>query len=206
MRIFDAASGQLIHSFKDEKGFGNQIAWHKSSEFISVAQENGRVKLYDLRAQKLIQYYRIFDDGVNSLDFHASGNFMVTGCKDGTVKILDLLEGRDIFTLHGHRDSVTSVKFSGDGEHFVTGSKDRHVSFSTSITDKPFLINIKSPQIMIWKSNLTSVEISEDQENEAQEQNCLNEIKHESGDGNKRESILVDARKSAVYRAEQQES
>lgn len=58
---------------------------------------------------------------------------------------------------------------------------------------------------MIWKSNLTSVEISEDQENEAHEQICLNEIKHESGDGNKRESILVDARKSAVYRAEQQQ-
>lgn len=74
------------------------------------------------------------------------------------------------------------------------------------VTDKPLLINIISPQIMIWKSNLTSVEISEDQENEAQEQLCLNEIKHESGDGNKRESILVDARQSAVYRAEPQES
>lgn len=57
---------------------------------------------------------------------------------------------------------------------------------------------------MVWKTNLTSVEISEDQENEAYEKLCLNEIKHESGNSDKRESFLVDARKSANYRTEQE--
>lgn len=57
---------------------------------------------------------------------------------------------------------------------------------------------------MVWKSNLSSVEISEDQENEAYEKLCLNEINHETGN-NKRESFLVDARKSLVYKNSQDE-
>lgn len=57
---------------------------------------------------------------------------------------------------------------------------------------------------MVWKSNLSSIEVTEDQENEAYEKLCLNEINHKTGDNNKRESILVDAKKSSVYKNSQE--
>lgn len=204
LKIFDATSSQIIADFKDTKGFGNQIAWHHNSKFVAIAQENARVKLYDLRAQKLIQYYRVYDESVTSLDFHSSGNFIITGCKDGTVKILDLLEGRDIYTLSGHRGSVTSVKFSNDGEYFVTGSQDRHVRKNLNIFNHLKILQFPyfSFQIMVWKSNLISVPQDEDQENEPINSVVVKEEIKEEQQVKQRPSILIDARKSSIYKSD----
>ena len=199
LKIFDADSGEVIHSFKDEKGYGNQLAWHLDSNIIAVAQENARVKIFDLKMRKLIQYYRIFDAGVTSLDFHPSGNFMITGSKDGLTKVLDLLEGRDVFTLKGHQDSVTAVKFSKDGEYFVTGSKDRHVTQLKSQTHSNSSKNFQF-QIMVWKSNITVAPFS-DQNSSLEEITSpkVMENKENFQTESKDNSVTVDARSSVNY-------
>lgn len=89
---------------------------------------NNRIKIYDTKVQKLIQYYRVNEAPVNAIDFHPSGNYLVAGSDDGSLKILDLMEARQLYTIMGHTGPVTSVKFSADGEHFVTGGADKHVS------------------------------------------------------------------------------
>lgn len=174
LKIFDIRShpSQPIHSFKDEKGFGNQLAWHKDDNTIAIAQENGRVKIYDVAQRKLIQYYRIYDSAVKCLDFHPSGAYLATGDEKGQIVILDLYEGRDIFSINGHQKGVTAVKFSKNGEHFVTGSKDRH--------------------FMIFQSNLkdnsASANTSLDMSANDNKENSIHE-----------EATLIDARKSINY-------
>lgn len=170
VKIFDVKSNQLIHSFKDEKGYGNQLAWHKDDNTIAIAQENGRVKIYDIGQRKLIQYYRIYDSPVKCLDFHSSGAYLATGDEKGQIAILDLYEGRDIFTINGHQGAVTALKFTKDGEYFCSGSKDHH--------------------IMVFQSNLkdnvtanTSLDLSADNK-----ENSVHE-----------KAINVDARKSINY-------
>jgi centriolar protein POC1 len=180
LKIFDTQNGTLIHSFKDEKGFGNKLSWHKDNNTIAVAQDNGRVKIFDVAQRKLIQYYRIYDCSVNSLDFHPSGNYMVTGDEKGLVTILDLQEGRDIFTITGHSGAVTATKFSKDGNYFVTGSKDKH--------------------IMIFKSYLPNSYYN-DNEEEVENQvnakeNCPILDPTESVKGG---STMIDTRKSVHY-------
>lgn len=173
VKVFDVQSGTQIHSFKDENGYGNQLCW-AGNNTIAIAQENGRVKIYDLAQRKLIQYYRIYDGAVKCLDFHPSGNYLVTGDEKGLTKVLDLLEGRDIFTIRGHHDAVTAVKFNKDGKYFVTGSKDRHV--------------------MIFESNLSA-----NQSMALQMDDNLTSEHAENKENTRDEGILVDIRKSVNY-------
>lgn len=131
-----------MHTFKEENSSGVKVAWHPNSSLLAVALNKtekvkdgkatkslGSVKIFDFKAKKLIQYYRIFDDKLNSIDFDPSGNFMLAGVENGTTKILDLIEGREIYTLAGHNEGVTAVKFNKEGTMFLTASKDKHVSF-----------------------------------------------------------------------------
>jgi centriolar protein POC1 len=170
MKLFDTVSGQLIETFKDEKGYGNQICWHpKDNQTIAIAQENGRVKIYDLKQRKLIQYYRIFDHAVKTLDFHPSGYHLITGDEGGSIKILDLLEGRDIYTIQGHQAAVTAAKFSKDGEYFVTGSKDKHLMiFKSNINPHPIFddsVESSFEEMTSQKNN------AHDKENQCDEKN-----------------------------------
>lgn len=109
------------------------MAWHPSGSIVGVGLSNNRIKLYDIKVQKLIQYYRVTEGQINDLSFHPSGNYLLAASDDGTIKILDLLEARQLYTITGHSGPVTAVKFSADGKHFVTGGLDKH--------------------IMLWKSN-----------------------------------------------------
>lgn len=121
-----------IRSFFSRKG--NDVAWHPDGLLVAVALSNNHIKIFDRRANKLIQLYNVHLDAVNSIAFHPSGNLMITGSEDGSTKVLDLLEGRPIYTLVGHDDAVTAVAFSGDGNNFATASKDKQVSI------EPFLL------------------------------------------------------------------
>ncbi len=187
LKVFDVNSGECLHTFKDEKGSGLQVAWHPDSCLIGIALNNGRVKIYDFKMRKLIQYYRMFEDSVNCIDFHPTGHFMVAGVQNGTSKILDLLEGRDIFTIQGHNKGVTAVKFSRDGKYFGTGSIDKH--------------------LMLWQCNLETqtefsasdvssekgMQIYEDSpEKEKENQEIVMKKEEDRG-------VVVDARNSKVY-------
>lgn len=133
LRIHDIKSGSsCIHMFPEEKGLGRKVAWHPDGNIVAIALTNNRIKIYDIRAKKLIQLYHIHSECVNSISFHPSGNYLLSGSDDKTMKILDLLEGRPIYTLTGHFGKVTAVTFSHDGNYFATGGQDKQVSFEIS--------------------------------------------------------------------------
>lgn len=171
LKIFDAHNNTLIHSFKDEKGFGNQLCWRNDNNTIAIAQENGRVKVFDVAQRKLVQYYRIYDCPVKCLDFHPSGDYMVTGDARGLTKILDLQEGRDIFTITGHQGSVTAAKFNPDGNYFVTGSADKHI------------------MVFKWRPD--------DDENKCE--NVSTELRETPAEENETKTTMIDTRKSLHY-------
>lgn len=132
IRIFDLLNtNEQIHKIMvDDKSFGQQILWHPDGNMIACGMNNGRCKIYDIRTQKLIQYYCIHSNSINSIAFHPSGNYLLTGSLDGTMKILDLFEGRPIYTIGGHSNGITSVAFSKDGHQFASGGDDKQVNIN----------------------------------------------------------------------------
>lgn len=48
---------------------------------------DGSVKVWDLRAGRLVQFYEAHAGAVTSLSCHPSGSFLLTASLDGTLKV-----------------------------------------------------------------------------------------------------------------------
>ena len=113
------------------------LEWHPTCEaIISSSSADTSIRIWDLRKEKMIQYYAAHTGSVNATAFHSSGNYLISASSDETSKIFDLLEGRGLFTLKAHNGSVNCCAFTSDGQSFATAGNDK--------------------QILIWKSNLIS--------------------------------------------------
>lgn len=140
IRIWDAQSGQCVHTFPTIKGklnssvgsfnfvifigSGNSLSIHSNGTSVAVAMSSGSVRIYDIKASKLQQHY-ILHDNTKSVAWHPLVNYLLTCGNDGTMRIVDVMEGRPLYTLEGHEGSVESVTFSDDGDYFASGGHDR---------------------------------------------------------------------------------
>jgi len=53
------------------------LAFHPSGACIGVATSDKKVKVYDIRMQKLQQLYDSHEAAVTQVSFHSSGNYLV---------------------------------------------------------------------------------------------------------------------------------
>ena len=57
IRVFDERTGDAVCTFHEAKGYGTHLAFHPSGTCIGVATSDKKVKVYDIRMQKLQQLY-----------------------------------------------------------------------------------------------------------------------------------------------------
>lgn len=91
-----------------------------------VRVKDGRLLLYDAKADRFI---RTFDQGsssIQSASFSADGSRIVTG-EDFTVGLWDTATGKRLNPLLDHRGPLRSLAFSPDGTRIATGAEDEHV-------------------------------------------------------------------------------
>ena len=88
VRIFDERTGSAIHVFQDPKGFGHSLvmslsscllcfqnaklhflqAFHPSGTCVGVGTSDKKVKVYDIRMQKLQQLYSAHEAAVTQVN------------------------------------------------------------------------------------------------------------------------------------------
>ena len=74
--MFDLRSGKEIHAFKETKGFATHLDFHPSGTCIGVGTSDKKVKVYDLRMQRLQQVYSSHTGPVSQVSFHPNGNYL----------------------------------------------------------------------------------------------------------------------------------
>lgn len=138
IRLFDERTGSTIHVFgKEPKGFAQHIAFHPTGTCLGAGTSDNKVKIYDIRMQKLQQLYSSHEAPVTKVSFHASGNYIVSSSQDGSLRMFDLLEARPIYDLRGHNKPVNAVTFSPKGEYLASGGDDNIVFvWKTNIDEK----------------------------------------------------------------------
>ena len=66
-RLFDLRSGKEIHAFQEPKGFATHLDFHPSGNMIGVATSDRKVKVYDVRMQRLQQLYSTHEGPVSQV-------------------------------------------------------------------------------------------------------------------------------------------
>ena len=67
IRIFDERTSKAIHVFQESKGFAQHLDFHPSGVCIGVGTTDKKVKVYDVRMQKLQQLYYSHDGPVTQV-------------------------------------------------------------------------------------------------------------------------------------------
>lgn len=89
---------------------------------LASCSHDKKIKIYDLRTQKVIQTYDAHRGPVTSVDFHPYAASLLSTSEDGKTKIWDLRRGCLSYTLDTHSSEAV---FSRHGDYFLTGGSEK---------------------------------------------------------------------------------
>jgi len=115
----------------------NNVRFHPDGTCIASCSHDKKIKIFDIRSQRLIQHYDAHSESVSSVSFHPTGNYLLSSGFDATLKIWDLKMGQILYTLYGHEGPASAVSFSYEGDYFFSGGVDSVV--------------------IVWKSNVNMI-------------------------------------------------
>ncbi|EDV92057.1 U3 small nucleolar RNA-associated protein 15 homolog [Drosophila grimshawi] len=129
VRLWDVGNEKLVRTYEDahsdyiRAGATHPQAGHM---FISGGYD-GKVNLYDTRAQESITQTLDHGSPVESMLFLPNGSIFITA--GGTqVRVWDLISGcRLLTTMSQHHKTVTCLRLGSDGRRLLSGGLDRHV-------------------------------------------------------------------------------
>lgn len=126
-----------------------KLAFH--DRHLVSAGEMGKVSLYDMETQEVVDSYKAGDAFVLSLDCSQNGKHLVLGNAHGYVCFLDT-EQKDCSILEYHGKQVRGVRFTSDSSKVISCSDDEHIN----------VIDVESKELLLTltghKSNVNSVD------------------------------------------------
>jgi WD40 repeat protein len=128
VRIWDAATGALLQTFKEHTGEVTSVAFAPSGKLLASGAKDATVRVWDLTKNVILRVFTDHTSDVNSVAFSPDSKRLVSGSADNTVRMWDLAhDGQIIRALDEHTLYVTAVAFSPDSKLLATGSWDRTV-------------------------------------------------------------------------------
>ncbi|TDG41547.1 hypothetical protein AWZ03_012033 [Drosophila navojoa] len=129
VRLWDVTNEKVVQTYEDaHSDYIRAGAMHPQAShmFISGGYD-GKINLYDTRAEKTIT--KTLDHGcpVESMLFLPNGSIFITA--GGThVRVWDLISGsRLLTTMSQHHKTITCLGLGSDGRRLLSGGLDRHV-------------------------------------------------------------------------------
>jgi WD40 repeat protein len=127
LRIYDAASGKLLHQFTGNKAPINGVVWSPNGKLVATAGLDTTVRLWDLDDDRELHTFRGHPEWVLAVAYSPDGKWIVSACKDGTLKVWDVEGKKERLTLKGHGQGVQSVAVSPDGKWIASGAWGKDV-------------------------------------------------------------------------------
>ncbi|XP_017045979.1 U3 small nucleolar RNA-associated protein 15 homolog [Drosophila ficusphila] len=129
VRLWDVANEKVVQTYGDSHtDYIRAGAMHPQTShmFISGGYD-GKINLYDTRAETAVQ--RTVDHGapVESLLFLPSGSIFISA-GGSQVRVWDMISGCRLLTMMSqHHKTVTCLRLGSDGKRLFSGGLDRHV-------------------------------------------------------------------------------
>ncbi len=152
--LYDGKTGEVKGQLGEgaHKGSIFGVSWAKDSKKFVTASADQTVKVWDAEVGKVVQGWRLGEEGVVSIPNHQVGVVWPSGRSDGLVISLGLSgdlnylsEGnpKPVKVVSGHQKNITSLELSGSSnsktETLWTGSSDGRIcnwSVATGLGEK----------------------------------------------------------------------
>jgi WD40 repeat protein/tRNA A-37 threonylcarbamoyl transferase component Bud32 len=152
IRIWDVASGLLIHTLNTKSMGAFGVAWSPDGTRLATACADGSVVLWQVSDGTELRRWKAHTGETKiggwfpcwSVAWHPAGDQLATSGRDGLVKVWDAESGELRQELSGHGKDVYRVAWSPDGRRLASSGIDRTVRvwdpeegkavFSTGIT------------------------------------------------------------------------
>ncbi|MEI2778522.1 MAG: pentapeptide repeat-containing protein [Tetrasphaera sp.] len=137
VRIWDAATGQPIHTLTGHTGGVWAVAYAPDGTRLASGSGDGTVRIWDAATGQPIHTLTGHTGGVWAVAYAPDGTRLASGSEDGTVRIWDAATGQPIHTLTGHTGLVRAVAYAPDGTRLASGSGDGTVRIWDAATGQP---------------------------------------------------------------------
>jgi WD40 repeat protein/energy-coupling factor transporter ATP-binding protein EcfA2 len=123
--IWDAVTGELLHTIKPHSGTIRNLAFSPDSRFIATGLwENatlGTIRIYDVATGD--ENKRLYGHTAPIADvvFSANGLFLYSASWDKTVMMFDITRGVSTQVFVGFQQPILSLNLASDGRHLLLG-------------------------------------------------------------------------------------
>ncbi len=105
---------------------GSSLAFDPQDRFLVVGSTDGRIKRYDLRANKALAPLQANAGPIYAVVFNKDGRLAAAGLS-GAIELWDVASGKKQARLLGAKKLIRTLAFSPDGGALAAGGSDRDV-------------------------------------------------------------------------------
>jgi len=130
VKLWDTATGQLLHTFEGHRGFVAAMAFSPDGARVLSAGSDA-MKLWDTKSKQHIRTFeRKGSRGFTAVAFSPDGAHVLSGGNDGLARLWETATGQAVRTFqHSEKyPGVTSIAFSSDGTRVLTGGRSDKVA------------------------------------------------------------------------------
>jgi WD40 repeat protein len=125
-RIWDVASGKVLHEFRSEKAVYNAV-FSPDGRRLLIGSADRTVRIFDIDSGRQVSETMTHPGGVWYTQFSPDGRLVLTGDDSGAARVWDAQSGLPLSNWFRSRISLKCALFSPDGRHIITASRDHTV-------------------------------------------------------------------------------
>lgn len=137
-RLWDAASGELLHVLRGHARTVNHTAFSPDGQWLATGSDDLEARLWRVASGELVAVLGGHDRFVRRVVFSPDGSRLLTvaGTESGLWNVAD---GRLIARLHGHSAPAVDGQFSADGRRVMTHGLDGVPRVFDAVSGEPLL-------------------------------------------------------------------
>jgi WD40 repeat protein len=145
--LWDIRTNTLLLT-KRQPSWVSALAFHPEGSLLATGHDDGRVRLWDAAAGKMLREWCDTQATITALSFSGDGQTLAAAAADRKVRLWNVPYGILFGVLAGHTDHIAALAWHPDNRHLVSGCWDTTCRlWDTESTELIYLLNGQSDQV-----------------------------------------------------------